>query len=81
MVSHTAFTFRCGGHLVTSGSEIFWSNWRVSVEGGILWVPLPLLLQHVTLLSVVTFWAAGSCHLSPLKLYLRQLDNNFGFTV
>ena len=35
------------GHLVTSGSEIFWSNWRVSVEGGILWVALPLLLHSL----------------------------------
>ena len=47
VVAHTAFTFKSGGHLVSSGSEIFWSNWGVSVEGGILWVALPLLLRCV----------------------------------
>ena len=71
-MAHTAFTFRSGGHLVSSGSEIFWSNWGVSVGGGILCVALPLLLH----------WIAGSCHLSLLKFYLSQpFDHNFGFTV
>ena len=70
------------GHLVTSGSENFWSDWGVSVMGGILWVALPLLLHPAALWSVLTFWVSGSCHLSLLKTYLRQpLDHNFDFTL
>ena len=65
-----------------SGSEFFWSDWGVSVMGGILWVALPLLLHPVALWSIVTFWVSGSCHLTLLKLYLRQpLDHNFDFTL
>ena len=72
-----AFTIRSRGQLVNSGSENFWSDWGVSLVGGILWVALPLLLHPVALWSVVTFWFAGSCHLSLLKFYLRQpLDHD-----